>query len=78
MKECCNTVFVLPRKKREVVLDLAPMLWYSFGTMASLLQEIVAIYPYINPPTLTHQQSNRVGLACNLSTTKIEKAKYAI
>ncbi|CAG7815013.1 unnamed protein product [Allacma fusca] len=49
-------------KKREVVLDLAPMLWFSFGTMAGLLQEIVSIYPYINPPTLTAHQSNRV---CN-------------
>ncbi|CAL8144025.1 unnamed protein product [Orchesella dallaii] len=49
-------------KKREVVLDLAPLLWYSFGTMASLLQEIVSIYPYINPTTLTAHQSNRV---CN-------------
>ncbi|XP_021950584.1 CCR4-NOT transcription complex subunit 9 [Folsomia candida] len=49
-------------KKREVVLDLAPMLWFSGGTMASLLQEIVAIYPYINPPTLNAHQSNRV---CN-------------
>jgi len=49
-------------KKREVVLDLAPMLWFSAGTMASLLQEIVAIYPYINPPTLNAHQSNRV---CN-------------
>ena len=25
-------------KKREVVPDLAPMLWHSFGTMAALLQ----------------------------------------
>ena len=25
-------------KKREVVSDLAPMLWHSFGTMAALLQ----------------------------------------
>lgn len=49
-------------KKREVLPDLAPMLWHSFGTMAALLQEIVAIYPAINPPTLTAQQSNRV---CN-------------
>jgi len=56
-------------KKREVVLDLAPMLWYSFGTMAALLQEIVAIYPYINPPTLTHQQSNRVCNALALLQT---------
>jgi hypothetical protein len=25
-------------KKRELVPDLAPMLWYSFGTIAALLQ----------------------------------------
>ncbi|KAJ8314066.1 hypothetical protein KUTeg_008627 [Tegillarca granosa] len=36
-------------KKREVVPDLAPMLWHSFGTVAALLQEIA-------------HQSNRV---CN-------------
>ena len=49
-------------KKREVVSDLAPMLWNSFGTMAALLQEIIYIYPAINPPVLTAHQSNRV---CN-------------
>lgn len=49
-------------KKREVVSDLAPMLWHSFGTIAALLQEIVSIYPAINPPNLTAHQSNRV---CN-------------
>nr|XP_031826735.1 CCR4-NOT transcription complex subunit 9 isoform X2 [Nomia melanderi] len=49
-------------KKREVVPDLAPMLWHSFGTSASLLQEIISIYPAINPATLTAYQSNRV---CN-------------
>ncbi|OWF56119.1 CCR4-NOT transcription complex subunit 9-like [Mizuhopecten yessoensis] len=49
-------------KKREVVPDLAPMLWHSFGTVAALLQEIVNIYPAINPPHLTAHQSNRV---CN-------------
>uniref|UniRef100_A0A3Q2NN94 CCR4-NOT transcription complex subunit 9 n=1 Tax=Fundulus heteroclitus TaxID=8078 RepID=A0A3Q2NN94_FUNHE len=38
------------------------MLWHSFGTIAALLQEIVNIYPSINPPTLTAHQSNRV---CN-------------
>lgn len=32
------------------------------GTIASLLQEIINIYPSITPPTLTAQQSNRV---CN-------------
>nr|ACO14704.1 Cell differentiation protein RCD1 homolog [Caligus clemensi] len=49
-------------KKREVILDLAPMLWHSYGSIASLLQEIISIYPYINPPTLSAQLSNRV---CN-------------
>jgi len=49
-------------KKREVVADLAPMLWHSFGTIAALLQEIINIYPMINPPNLTAHQSNRV---CN-------------
>lgn len=49
-------------KKRESVPDLAPMLWHSFGTTAALLQEIVNIYPTINPATLTAHQSNRV---CN-------------
>ena len=36
-------------KKRESVPDLAPMLWHSFGTTAALLQEIINIYPSINP-----------------------------
>lgn len=49
-------------KKRESVPDLAPMLWHSFGTTAALLQEIINIYPTINPATLTAHQSNRV---CN-------------
>ncbi len=49
-------------KKRESVADLPIWLWYSFGTMAALLQEVISIYPAIMPPTLTAQQSNRV---CN-------------
>lgn len=58
--------------------DLAVWLWYSYGTVrylfscdlpqyrmfvfSVLLQEIISIYPYILPPTLTAAQSNRV---CN-------------
>jgi CCR4-NOT transcription complex subunit 9 len=38
------------------------MLWHSFGAIAALLQEIITVYPTINPPTLTAHQSNRV---CN-------------
>lgn len=49
-------------KKRESFSDLAPILWHSYGTVASLLQEIVSIYPLLSPPTLTAHASNRV---CN-------------
>ncbi|KAF7637242.1 hypothetical protein Mgra_00003207, partial [Meloidogyne graminicola] len=49
-------------KCRESVEDLAVWLWYSYGTVSVLLQEIISIYPYILPPTLTAVQSNRV---CN-------------
>lgn len=38
------------------------MLWHSFGTIAEFLQEIINIYPAINPATLTAHQSNCV---CN-------------
>lgn len=49
-------------KRRETFADLAPILWHSFGTVSALLQEIVAIYPLLSPPSLTAQASNRV---CN-------------
>jgi len=60
--ETRETALLELSKKREVVPELAPMLWNSFGTIAALLQEIIAIYPAINPPVLTAHQSNRV---CN-------------
>lgn len=49
-------------KLRETVPDLAPILWHSIGTIAALLQEIVAIYPLLSPPKLKAHASNRV---CN-------------
>ena len=49
-------------KRRESFPELAPYLWHSFGTVAALLQEILAVYPYLSPPTLTAHASNRV---CN-------------
>lgn len=49
-------------KLRETVPDLAPILWHSFGTIAALLQEIVAIYPLLSPAKLKAHASNRV---CN-------------
>ncbi|RLM79646.1 cell differentiation protein rcd1-like isoform X1 [Panicum miliaceum] len=49
-------------KKRETLNNLAPLLWYSFGTIAALLQEIVSVYPALSPPTLLAGAANR---ACN-------------
>ncbi|KAK9240309.1 putative cell differentiation protein [Lipomyces kononenkoae] len=49
-------------KKREQFDDLALILWHSYGVMATLLQEIVGVYPALSPPTLTSTASNRV---CN-------------
>ncbi|KAF2639832.1 cell differentiation protein rcd1 [Massarina eburnea CBS 473.64] len=49
-------------KKREQVPELALILWHSYGVMASLLQEIISVYPLLNPSQLTAAASNRV---CN-------------
>jgi CCR4-NOT transcription complex subunit 9 len=49
-------------KKREQVPELALVLWHSFGVMTSLLQEIISVYPMLNPSQLTAAASNRV---CN-------------
>jgi len=56
-----NALMELSRK-REKVADLAVLLWHSFGSVAVLLHEVISVYPYITPATLTAQQSNRV---CN-------------
>ncbi|OAD78817.1 hypothetical protein PHYBLDRAFT_107523 [Phycomyces blakesleeanus NRRL 1555(-)] len=49
-------------KKREQYEDLALVLWYSYGVMSVLLQEIVSAYPLLSPPNLNGVASNRV---CN-------------
>lgn len=49
-------------KKREAFPELAIYLWHSFGTIAALLQEVIAIYHLLSPPSLTAHASNRV---CN-------------
>ncbi|KAL2496049.1 cell differentiation protein rcd1-like [Forsythia ovata] len=49
-------------KRRERFEDLGLLLWHSFGTMAILMQEVICVYPFLSPPTLTAAQSNRV---CN-------------
>ena len=65
-------------KKREQVPELALIIWHSFGkdvfcdvefptdpwlgVMTSLVQEIINVYPLLNPSQLTAAASNRV---CN-------------
>lgn len=49
-------------KKREQYDDLAVVLWNSHGVITVLLEEIISVYPYLNPPLLTASVSNRV---CN-------------
>uniref|UniRef100_A0A5S6QAP8 CCR4-NOT transcription complex subunit 9 n=1 Tax=Trichuris muris TaxID=70415 RepID=A0A5S6QAP8_TRIMR len=49
-------------KSRECIPDLGLFLWNTPGTVTLLLMEIVNAYPFINPPTLSAPQSNRV---CN-------------
>ena len=39
--------------QRDNIPQLAPLLWYSTGTVTILLQEIINIYPNLSPPTLT-------------------------
>ncbi|XP_051140201.1 uncharacterized protein LOC127257781 [Andrographis paniculata] len=46
-------------------LDLARLVWFSFGTIAILLQEVLSVYPFLSPPSLTPEQSNRL---CNVLT----------
>lgn len=67
MKELCsietreNALIELSRR-RDSFPDLAPLLWHSFGCVSALLQEVLIVYQFINPPTLTGPQSAR---ACN-------------
>ncbi|PIA28858.1 hypothetical protein AQUCO_06600054v1 [Aquilegia coerulea] len=51
------------RQMRNICFGcFAPWLWYSFGTIAALLQEIVSVYPALLSAKLTPEASNQ---ACN-------------
>jgi CCR4-NOT transcription complex subunit 9 len=60
--ESRETALMELSKKREQVPELALVIWHSFGVMTSLLQEIISVYPLLNPSQLTAAASNRV---CN-------------
>ena len=49
--------------KRESISDLALYIWYSTGTVATLLQEIINTYQLLAPPKLTIAKSNK---ACSV------------
>eukprot|EP00347_Sterkiella_histriomuscorum_P002474 403368008 len=57
-----NALIELSRQ-REHFAELAPFIWHSVGTIAALLQEIVAVYPQLSPPNLDTKTSNK---ACNV------------
>jgi CCR4-NOT transcription complex subunit 9 len=57
-----NALLELSRQ-REHFSELAPYIWHSVGTIAALLQEIVAVYPLLSPPVLDNKTSNK---ACNV------------
>lgn len=44
---------ILYSRKREQVPDLASLIWFKFGAISALLQEVINIYPYIDPPSLS-------------------------
>ena len=52
-------------KRREVCPDMAPILWYSFGTMSVLLQEIIMVYPMLSPQSPQVLSSNASTRVCN-------------
>ena len=49
--------------KRESLSNLALYIWYSTGTVATLLQEIINTYQLLAPPKLTIAKSNK---ACSV------------
>ncbi|CAN6297549.1 unnamed protein product [Urochloa humidicola] len=57
-----KTLSLLSKHRDKFQQDIAPLLWHSFGTMAALILELVNIYPWLAPATLSQVQSNRV---CN-------------
>ncbi|EFE29439.1 uncharacterized protein ARB_03693 [Trichophyton benhamiae CBS 112371] len=63
-------------KKREQVPELALIIWHSFGVMTSLLQEIISVYPLLNPSQLTAAASNRVCNALALLQSHIPLFLY--
>ena len=53
-------------KYREKNKNIAVYLWYSRGTMAALLQEIISTYQYLSPSKLTNENSDKAKYIISL------------
>lgn len=53
-------------KYREKNKNIAIYLWYSRGTMAALLQEIISTYQYLSPSKLTNENSDKAKYIISL------------
>ncbi|KAJ6973288.1 cell differentiation protein RCD1-like isoform X1 [Populus alba x Populus x berolinensis] len=65
-------------KNRAIREEMAPLLWYSVGTISILLQEIISVYHSLHSPIpmLTDRVSNRVCDA--LVLFEVETANYKV
>lgn len=52
--------------KRDHIPDLGQILWYTTGTLAALLFEVVAAYQYLNEQTIPSQRVTRICNALDL------------
>ncbi|AFZ79350.1 cell differentiation protein rcd1, putative [Theileria equi strain WA] len=53
-------------KQRENYPDLALLLWHSFGTVTTLLYEIVSVYHYLYPLTISMADSTKASNSLSL------------
>ncbi|GFE53112.1 cell differentiation protein [Babesia ovis] len=53
-------------KQREHHPDLPILLWYSFGTVATLLYEIVSVYHYLHPMSISIADSTKASNSLTL------------
>ena len=63
VKERREEAFKKLNDRRGIEPNIATLLWYSTGSMAILLQEIISIYPYLTNAKLTQKLSEKI---CNV------------
>ena len=63
VKERREEAFKKLNDRRDIEPYLAKLLWYSPGSIAILLQEIISIYPYLTSIKLNQRISEKI---CNV------------